>query len=1360
MLGKKIKLLTITLLTLLSTVSLSAAKNVSYNATVCGDAAYLFGCTAYTTSGSHSETYGDSTVTLHLLFATPKSVQYTATVEPNQRYLFGCQVIEAGSVETEKVNVAQDVLTSAAGCDSTVHLTLKVASAHRDTVRYQYEAEIDDATDLYLLGCKVVRYTDNTSHTFSDTIPVTATKDSIIFVTLKLKVAPVRDTVRYQYEAKVEDSDLYLFGCKVLSLGGIKTASDTLSAGDHDSIITVTLAQAHRDTVRYQYEAKVEDSDLYLFGCKVLSWDGIRTASDTLSAGDHDSIITVTLAQKQKPVVKVQYSAEIEVEDIYLLGCSTYQFADAGPQILSDTIYLADKDSITFVNLTVTGGGGVKKDTIVTYPATIKQTETYLFGCRLLTDPGEYNDTLPRANVIGDSIIILKLAWEEERDTVRYQYEAKVEDSDLYLFGCQVLSLGGINTASDTLNAGDHDSIITVTLVPSHRDTVRYEYTAKMDKDEDLYLFGCEVLSLTAPYQNTASDTIRVSDTKDSIITVTLERKCPTELVSEDTIAYVCFDKTFDWHGHLGLDKDTVIADTLKGAAVTGCDSVVVLHLTKLPAPTNEEETVYACVLPITWRGQDYDEYTTYIVPEGYKDPDKGCDSVIHVLHLLQYDDPTDEEETMSPCVLPITWRGIECTEYKDYTVTEQYKGSTCDSVNHILHLIKPEPVKGTVDSTVCGAESVEWHGHILTTDTVISDTLYGGSIAGCDSVITLTLKLYPASVEDKDTVEVCTLPYTWRGQELNKYGDHHDLELWPGSECVKIEYSLHLAKPEAIVKEEVEFVCEADLPFVWHGHSLLRDTANCDDTLKTVLGCDSIVRLTLTVDRKQDSIENVLMCPGESYTWKVDGKEVGTYDKAGSYEHTLLNVRGCDSLHITLTLDVNAPKPDTLLFDTVCARSSYDWVIDGRIVGTYTEAGDYTYDSLFVKPSYSGTRCDFRHYTLRLFVDTIADDNIHHLPDTVVFKGYTFEWRDHQEYVITQDTSFRYVIRNHRGCDSVLYTQNVIYNSYIARAEVDVEDVSCYEGVYHGRVSDIKVVSDTAWTDSVRVWVKDAPVDSIYHYTVYVLELPSKLPETLLDSLRAICGMRIDSTIAAVEKDIQDYVAADPHLEAKTIQWFVKKGGQFAPMVGSDIITGAMESVEIRCVVADRCGHEVAIEKSVPVEDPAPHKGATLNGKYGQWLIVLHVNNLLKEQLQFTEEDIDWYQEVDGVETKLDYHGYYYTIDKEMIGKFRVVIHAQSASGCNETIESNTIDWSTPYRAALKLVPNIGHEGTNMRLLNLDPEKEYIVYAYDEAGALIYRTTVSGQAILDFKATGRQGLYMLRVDNGDKSETLRYIIK
>ena len=156
----------------------------------------------------------------------------------------------------------------------------------------------------------------------------------------------------------------------------------------------------------------------------------------------------------------------------------------------------------------------------------------------------------------------------------------------------------------------------------------------------------------------------------------------------------------------------------------------------------------------------------------------------------------------------------------------------------------------------------------------------------------------------------------------------------------------------------------------------------------------------------------------------------------------------------------------------------------------------------------------------------------------------------------------------------------------------------------------------------------------------------------------------------------------------------------------------------------------------------------------------MLHVNDLIKAGYVFTEDDIDWYQIVNGVETKLDHHGYYYTVEEELVGRFYVIIHTASEYGCNTTIKSNAIDWSAPSHAPLRLVPNIGEEGTIMRLENLNPYHEYQIYGYNESGKLISTMTVSGQSVTEITADGSQGLYMLRVVTDEQVETLRYIIK
>ena len=90
MLGKKVNILLLTLLTLLSTATF-AAVHTQYSTTVCSNTPYLFGCDKLKTSGAHSNTLGDSTVTVNLLFGALKATAYTATIEPGQIYLFGCQ---------------------------------------------------------------------------------------------------------------------------------------------------------------------------------------------------------------------------------------------------------------------------------------------------------------------------------------------------------------------------------------------------------------------------------------------------------------------------------------------------------------------------------------------------------------------------------------------------------------------------------------------------------------------------------------------------------------------------------------------------------------------------------------------------------------------------------------------------------------------------------------------------------------------------------------------------------------------------------------------------------------------------------------------------------------------------------------------------------------------------------------------------------------------------------------------------------------------------------------------------------------------------------------------------------------------
>ena len=191
MLVKKVNIL-LTLLTLLST-TVSAAVNTQYSATVCGSGKYLFGCQPLTASVSdETNTLGDSTVHLNLLFAAPKSTAYTATIEPGQTYLFGCQQLTADTV------VSNTLQQAGCGCDSTVNLTLKVQASAPTKVVVGYTATIQKG-ETYLFGCAT--YASDT--TVSDTLHLTG-KDSIVVLTLKVEETPAPVEVKVGYTATIQ----------------------------------------------------------------------------------------------------------------------------------------------------------------------------------------------------------------------------------------------------------------------------------------------------------------------------------------------------------------------------------------------------------------------------------------------------------------------------------------------------------------------------------------------------------------------------------------------------------------------------------------------------------------------------------------------------------------------------------------------------------------------------------------------------------------------------------------------------------------------------------------------------------------------------------------------------------------------------------------------------------------------------------------------------------------------------------------------------------------------------------------------------------------------------------------------------
>ena len=177
---------------------------------------------------------------------------------------------------------------------------------------------------------------------------------------------------------------------------------------------------------------------------------------------------------------------------------------------------------------------------------------------------------------------------------------------------------------------------------------------------------------------------------------------------------------------------------------------------------------------------------------------------------------------------------------------------------------------------------------------------------------------------------------------------------------------------------------------------------SNTTDTIHLITagGCDSLVTLNLTINRKTVSYNIVVGC--NSYAWN------GTiYTTSKNDSFTTTNAKGCDSTaYLYLTLNYN-----TSSVTNIATCSSYVW--NGT---TYTNSGTYTYHTL------NANGCDSTAtLVLTIKAKTISTTYLNicqsQLPYTI--NGLTFTEEGKQSTILT----------NANGCDSLAtYILSTVY--------------------------------------------------------------------------------------------------------------------------------------------------------------------------------------------------------------------------------------------------------------------------------------------------------------------------------------------
>lgn len=556
------------------------------------------------------------------------------------------------------------------------------------------------------------------------------------------------------------------------------------------------------------------------------------------------------------------------------------------------------------------------------------------------------------------------------------------------------------------------------------------------------------------------TDTLRSVLGCDSVITLTLTVH-PTYLMP-DTIEVCQSELPYIWYDRQ-LTESGDYTERLK-TATWGYDSIHTLHFQVLPTYLTKLSYVECAGTSIQFNHKVYDQ------PGLYRDTIptvlSGCDSIFIIdlkwndIYHTQLTDACDDKS------LPYFWQVGNITRQLDHggTYFETLQSTSgCDSLVELTLTVHqtylfPENVRvcqselpyqwrqqqliatGVYEdklTTTLGYDSI-YQVHFTVLDTAMTDIYYemcyGDTYLfatrplreagiyqdtlktreGCDSIVTLHLKVLPKyATATQATVRQGT-PYLWRGRELTQTGMYADtLKAANGCDSI-ITLELLVYDKEKIVDEGIVDVCRESLPYKWHGHYLTESKTYYDTVPGTTT--NTIYIIQLRVQDMDNEIHEAVLCDGDYYEWR--GQRI-TRDTL--YQDIVDAGTGCSTRH---TIYIRFRKPQTIVLNPrIDDQHTYTWDLTGQ---TYTQSGIYRHTI----PT-QDQQCDSIHYELHLQVTHYEQRTIN------LCHGEQYIYRDR---VYDRDGTFADTIHT-LLCDTV-YTFDVrIFPTKKSFVTIDISD-------------------------------------------------------------------------------------------------------------------------------------------------------------------------------------------------------------------------------------------------------------------------------------------------------------------------------
>jgi len=436
---------------------------------------------------------------------------------------------------------------------------------------------------------------------------------------------------------------------------------------------------------------------------------------------------------------------------------------------------------------------------------------------------------------------------------------------------------------------------------------------------------------------------------------------------------------------------------------VAGCDSIATLNLSVNPV-LNSTTNLTICnkQLPYTWNGQTINMAGTYTA--NLKSAG-GCDSVATLVLAVNATVTSTTNKNVCSNQLPYTWNGQNYNTAGTYNVALT-SSSGCDSIATLVLTVN-DVLSSITTIAVCNTQlPYNWNGQNYNAAGSYSITLK--SSAGCDSIATLNLSVKQTSSSTTNKA-ICTnqLPYSWNGQTYSVAGTY-TVTLVNAAGCDSVA-TLVLTVNAALTSTTSKTICDKELPYSWNGQTY-NSAGTYNVTLKNSAGCDSVATLVLTVNAASSSTTNMAVCQNQlPYNWNGQ-----TYNAAGSYSVNLVNSKGCDSI-ANLVLTVTPALTSTTSLAICSNQLPYSW--NGQ---TYNAAGTYSVTLT------SKAGCD-SIATLNLSVNATLTSTTN---KTVCTNQLPFSWNG-QTY--SSAGTYNVTLKSASGCDSIATLNLSVHNRITA---------------------------------------------------------------------------------------------------------------------------------------------------------------------------------------------------------------------------------------------------------------------------------------------------------------------------------------